>query len=85
MKYILAFTLLTTVTAHAGWWADFCERNLVAEDPWQYAHLTVDQLADTCIRHRLYNFHSKALRREVAHRLSGPLSYEEREILKVCL
>lgn len=23
-------------TAHAGWWSDFCERHLIADDPYQY-------------------------------------------------
>jgi hypothetical protein len=71
-------------TAQAGWFQDFCERHLVAEDPYQYEELTVEQLVSVYLRHRRERWTSKALRLEVERRLRGPLSYEEREALKVC-
>lgn len=30
--------------AHAGWWGDFCERHLIADDPYQYEQTEAWQL-----------------------------------------
>jgi hypothetical protein len=39
----LLFALV--LTAHAGWFGDFCERHLIiADDPYQYEHLSSDAL-----------------------------------------
>jgi len=32
--------------AHAGRWADWCERHLISEDPYQYESVPVDKLVD---------------------------------------
>jgi hypothetical protein len=41
---------LTISTAHAGqlsdWWRGFCERHLIANDPWPYADETNDWLIE---------------------------------------
>lgn len=43
----LVFIFLLSGHAVAGArWKSFCERYLVADDPYQYERLTVDQLAD---------------------------------------
>lgn len=67
-------------TASAGplkaWWTNFCERHLIAEDPYQFESLSVDELVTAY--HRV---ESKALVREIRARLETDLSYEDREIL----
>lgn len=41
MSILLALMLST---ANAGWFRDWCERNLVGEDPWPFAEMTTDDL-----------------------------------------
>jgi hypothetical protein len=35
VKLLLVLTLLSPLS-HAGWWSDFCSKNLVADDPYQF-------------------------------------------------
>jgi hypothetical protein len=83
MKALILFLALNS--AHAGrftdWWAGFCERHLVAEDPYQYEALTNDQIVDLYHAHKRQRFESQALLWEIQNRLAGDLSYEDREIL----
>lgn len=79
---VCIFLLLVGVTVSAGWFSNWCERHLIAEDPYQYEHLTVDQLVSVYHRHKNEKFHSKALIIEIKIRLNNvELSYEDREIL----
>lgn len=32
----MKFLLLIVAIAHAGWWSNFCERHLIADDPYQW-------------------------------------------------
>lgn len=41
--------LISMATAHAGWWSDWCERHLIADDPEQYADAPTSWL-----EHRIY-------------------------------
>lgn len=60
-------------------WPTICERHLIADDPYQFEHLTTDQLIDTFIRHPKV----KALRNEIIKRLEydPTLSQEDFERL----
>lgn len=80
MKYVLILAIsITSVTAQAGWWKNFCERHLVGDDPYQFEHLTVEQLVAA-----YFTFGpSKVLGDEIQKRLAGELTYEERQMLKV--
>lgn len=86
-KALLALSLILSVPhANAGWWADFCERHLACEDPYQYEELTVDQLVGTFWRHKNEKFPSKALTNELRSRLNDPyLGDEDREIIEKTL
>lgn len=35
---------LLVSTANAGWWSDFCEKHLVADDPYQYEQVSINYL-----------------------------------------
>lgn len=61
---------------------EFCERHLIAEDPYQYEHLTIDQLVDVKIRNSIQKWKSPALENEIKKRLEYEnLNYEQTEIL----
>ncbi len=81
---MMAFFLLP-VLMYSIDWSSFCERHLVAADPYQFRGLSIEQIVNLCVAHRVQKFDSKELDKEVQLRLSGELSYEEREWLKVCL
>lgn len=67
---------------HASWWRDFCEKYLIADDPYQYEDYTVDQLVGAHFYFWNQNYQSKALRKEIQKRLaSQTLTAEDREIL----
>lgn len=36
MKMIAVLILITSMPVHAGWWSNFCERHLIADDPYQW-------------------------------------------------
>lgn len=73
MKLIFA----TILSAHAGWWSNWCARHLVADDPYQYENFTVDQLIETYFRASP----SEVLIKEMERRLERGLSFEEREMI----
>ena len=67
------------------WWSDFCEHHLIADDPWQYRDLNVDQLVNTYHRYRRDGVNTRVLVYEVRVRLAGNLSADDREILSKTL
>lgn len=81
MKFLFSLTLLFSTSANAGWFSNFCERHLVAADPYQYEHLTVDQLVSVYWRFRQTGHHSVVLLDEMKRRLDEGLSIDDREIL----
>lgn len=61
---------------------NWCVAMLIGEDPYQYEHLTNDQIVDAYHRHLREGHHSRALVEEFLKRLRDEdLSYEDREIL----
>lgn len=56
--------------AHAGWWSDWCERNLIAADPYQFR-----EAPTSWIEQRIYYI-------EVKQR-ANMLSKNDRQVLKV--
>lgn len=56
--------------AHAGWWSDWCEKNLIAADPYQFR-----EAPTAWIEYRIYYL-------EVQER-ANMLSNTDRQILKV--
>lgn len=79
----LITAFITMAPAHSSAWSNFCEKHLVAEDPYQYENLSVEQLVTVYLRHMASKIKSKALAGEIIYRLRGELSYEERQLLKV--
>lgn len=78
----VVFLIFNLLSANPSWWGNFCEEYLVAEDPYQYEALTVDQLVGVYWRFKNEGHKSKALVQEMKIRLLNPdLSYEDREIL----
>lgn len=79
----LIFCLIGTasIPAMAGWWKDFCERHLIAENPYQYMDLSVDQLVDAYHRHKNQGLKSTALIDTIRWRAKQTTSDEDREIL----
>jgi hypothetical protein len=71
----LIFALL--LTAHAGWWSNWCARHLVADDPYQFEDYDVDSLVTAYFSGRP----SPVLIREMERRLERELSFEEREMI----
>jgi hypothetical protein len=66
-----------------NWWSDWCERRLIADDPYQYEDYTVDQLAEWARRRPTSQ---KVLINEILKRLLDPnLSTDDREILSKAL
>lgn len=57
------------------------QRNIADEDPYQYEHLTVEQLVTVRVRHTREKFRSDALTNEIRKRLDYELNYEDREQL----
>jgi len=63
-----------------------CEGFLIGEDPYQFEHLTTEQLVRVYWLNKNQNFHSNALLNEIQKRMKGgELSHEEREILSKTL
>lgn len=58
-----------------------CARALVAEDPYQYEELSVDQLISTAIRHKIEGIKSVAVDYEIKKRLADPSLDDESRIL----
>lgn len=71
----------SSIPAVAGWWKDFCERHLIAEDPYQYLDLSVDQLVDTYHRLKNQGIESRAIVDTIRWRAKQTTSDEDREIL----
>lgn len=60
----------------------FCEKHLIADDPYQFEHLSPDQLVDTKLRYFIEKIKYPVLDKEIQKRLEfQSLTYEEREIL----
>lgn len=72
--------LALVMVAHAGgWWSHWCERNLVADDPYQYETYQPLELVDAWWAVRPP---PKVLRNEIVRRLKrGDLDPETYEIL----
>lgn len=44
LKLFLVLAFAVSVRAHAGWWTDFCERHLIADDPYQFETASTEWL-----------------------------------------
>jgi hypothetical protein len=78
IKLILIAALLFSTAAHAGWWSDFCSRHLIADDPYQFEHLSVDQLVSALDR---CQSNCQSIVKEIHDRLRQGLGYEDQEAL----
>lgn len=55
MKFAIIFFLLGGVApAHAAWWSNFCQRHLIADDPYQFETAT-----EIGLRREHYRYSSK--------------------------
>jgi hypothetical protein len=67
-------------------WAKFCERHLIADDPYQYEQLSVDQLVNLRIKYYNERHKSQVLENEIIKRLQyEPLTFEQQERLLIVL
>ena len=79
-KALILLLLLSQPKAQASWWANLCEKYLVAEDMTQFEHLSVDQLIYVYWLNHSQQFHSKALITEIRQRIKSETN-ENRELL----
>jgi hypothetical protein len=61
------FLFLTLSLAHAGWWADFCEKHLVAEDPYQYEQTSTEWLDREIAKYQIKEAWGKLDNQEKTH------------------
>lgn len=80
MKYALLLLILACKPANAGWFKNFCERHLIANDPSQYEESTNIELLEKFN----YGPSSEALIREMFYRLNWDekMTNEERELFE---
>jgi hypothetical protein len=77
MSALLVLALSLSTPAHAGWWAGFCEKHLIAQDPYPYAEFATRNLLE--IYQGAFN---RQVREELLFRLrANMLSEPEREIV----
>ncbi len=62
------------------WWTGFCERHLLADDPYQFEQLTVDQLVDWYHLSKRSGLSTQVLVSEMRRRLVDATP-DDREIL----
>lgn len=46
MVILSSIYVLFSSTAHAGWWGDWCERHLIADDPYQFEQVSDEWIVD---------------------------------------
>lgn len=79
--FLLLFNLVPMANAQDSFWKRFCERHLVADDPYQFESLSVDELVWVYFSFRNQKHYSRVLISEFKKRLSRELSPDDREIL----
>lgn len=80
MKFVLIFFFFYSAFAGPRW-ISFCERYLIADDPYQFENLTVDQLVDAYFSARNSGLKTKPVLREIIKRTKSELSRDDLEIL----
>ncbi len=77
----LATALLISLPASGGWFRNFCERHLIADDPYEYEDDSIEQLVSAYFYFYNQGYRSKMLIKEMHKRLALELSDADREIL----
>ncbi len=78
----LLLGLIPPASASQSRWKNFCERYIVADDPYQYIDLNVDQLVTVYFAFKNTDHYSRSLHSEIKRRLADEkLSRDDREIL----
>lgn len=82
---LFALIVLFPVQSHAGKWSDWCSRHLIDDDPYQFEHVSAENLV------KLYDYYEsdadlqRLFRNEALRRLSSPMSNDNRFILLTIL
>jgi hypothetical protein len=83
MTFIIAALLISSpVMASEPWWQGFCERHLIADDPYQFEGLSNDRLISLYFELKNSGSRPTVAINEMRHRLANPdLAPDDREIL----
>ncbi len=76
LRSLAFFALIMPTEASTGWWTDFCQRHLVAEDPQPFADYSFDSLIEI-----YFNDHDTKCLDEILYRLRAGLLTPDQEAL----
>lgn len=75
-RLVLALLVFSAIPSHAGWFQEFCERHLIADDPYQFESYSLETLAEmyqsegaTCSWRKQKTYRLRILGQEIRRRL----------------